>query len=135
MPNRKVTNGQNSPFDKKELEVYEKELNRLKEDILHDIKNMHENTNSGDNDSKDLSGHVMHMADVATDMYDKEFNLGLASKDRQVLQEVEDALQRIKEGSYGLCIATGKPISKARLKAIPYVKYCLEYQEELEKKS
>jgi DnaK suppressor protein len=75
------------------------------------------------------------MADVATDMYDKEFNLGLASKEREILQKIEDALRRIEDGTYGYCLATGKPISQARLKAIPYVEYCLEYQEQLEKKA
>ncbi|MBF0384472.1 MAG: TraR/DksA family transcriptional regulator [Candidatus Omnitrophica bacterium] len=134
MPNKKEPGKVLTQLNKKELETYEKELLKLKEDIVHDIKNMHDNTRSGDNESKDLSGHVMHMADVATDMYDKEFNLGLASKDRELLQEIEDALQRIKEGTFGVCIATGKHITKARLKAIPYVKYCLDYQEQLDSK-
>ena len=122
-------------LDKKKLEQYKKLLLQLRDDIQKDIKNMSSETNSGDNDSKDVSGHVMHMADVATDMYDKEFNLGLASKEREILQKIEDALRRIEDGTYGFCLGTGKPISQARLKAIPYAEYCLEYQEQLEKKA
>lgn len=118
-------------LDKKKLEYYKKLLLRIKEELLHDIKNMSD-ANNGNDDSGDVSGHVLHMADVATDMYDKEFNLGLASHDREVLQKIEDALKRIEDGTYGFCLGTGKPIAAARLKAIPYVEYCLKYQEELE---
>jgi DnaK suppressor protein len=119
-------------LDAKKLGQYKKLLLQMRENILSDIKNMR--GESGDFDSKDVSGHVIHMADVATDMYDKEFNMGLASKDRVLLQKIEDALRRIEDGTYGFCLATGKTISPARLKAIPYAEYCLEYQEELEKK-
>ena len=122
---------QQKKMDKKNLENYKKLLLKLKEDLLHDIKNMSNDTNN-DGDSHDVSGHVIHMADVATDMYDKEFSLGLASKDRELLQKIEEALDRIEKGTYGLCLATGKPISRARLKAIPYAEYCLKYQEEIE---
>lgn len=118
-------------LNQKDLDLYKNELNKLKEKLLFDIKTMH--GDSGEGDSRDLSGHVQHMADVATDMYDKEFNLGLASKDREILQQIEDALKRINEGTYGICEGTGKVISKERLKAIPYTSYSLEHQEELEK--
>jgi RNA polymerase-binding protein DksA len=121
-------------LDKKKLEAFKKLLLKLKDSLTHDIKNMSDVAGSSMNDSSDVSGHVQHMADVATDMYDKEFSLGLASKDRELLQRIDDALDRIKKGTYGFCLATEKPISQARLKAIPYAEYCLEYQEELEKK-
>ena len=90
-------------------------------------------TGSSKEESVDVSGHVSHMADVATDMYDKEFSLGLASKDRELLQKIDEALERINNKTYGVCLGTKKPISQARLKAIPYAEYCLEYQEEIEK--
>ena len=120
------------PMNKKSLEIYKKLLVKLRDDIAGDIKNMRDEP--GDIESKDVSGHVIHMADVATDMYDKEFNMGLESKDRVLLQKVEEALRRIDKGTFGVCLATGKPIAQARLKAIPYAEYCLEYQEELESK-
>jgi DnaK suppressor protein len=121
-------------FNKKDLESYRGLLLKMKEELLHDIENMSHNPVSQDKESVDVSGHVQHMADVATDMYDKEFNLGLASKDRELLVRIEAALKRIEDGTYGLCLATKKSISKERLKAIPYVEYCLEYQEGLESK-
>jgi DnaK suppressor protein len=81
-----------------------------------------------------VSGHALHMADVATDMYDREFNLGLASNDRETLARVGEALQRIEEGNYGLCVQCQKAIAPARLKAIPYVETCVKCQEVLESK-
>lgn len=122
----------NNKMDQKKLEQFKKLLLELKESIVHDIYNISQDSDS--QDSGDVSGHVLHMADVATDMYDREFNLGLASNEREILQKIEDALRRIQDGTYGFCLGTGKPISTARLKAIPYAEYCLKYQEELEEK-
>ncbi|MCA9401661.1 MAG: TraR/DksA family transcriptional regulator [Candidatus Omnitrophica bacterium] len=118
---------------KKEINYFKELLLKLKHELIHDIQNLASNPNSEDSDSRDMSGHVQHMADVATDMYDKEFNLRLASKDRELLQKIDEALHRIEEGSYGKCLGTGNYINIERLKAIPYAEYCREYQEELEK--
>ncbi|HAZ08083.1 MAG TPA: hypothetical protein DCZ01_06080 [Elusimicrobia bacterium] len=119
-------------LDRKILDAYKKTLMHMKEKLVHDIKNMaHESADSEAN-SKDVSGHALHMADVATDMYDREFNLGLASNDREVLNKIESALKRISDQSFGLCIECSKLIATARLKAIPYVETCLKCQEKLE---
>ena len=123
-------------FDKKQLATFQKSLLKIKENILHDIKNMSElNSADGKDPSSDVSGHALHMADVATDMYDREFNLGLASNDRETLHKIETALKRIEDHSFGLCIQCRKPIAIARLKALPYTETCLKCQEELEKDS
>lgn len=119
-------------MSKKDLAKYKKILEELRNKMLHDVHNMEHNPNSEDAESRDLSGHVQHMADVATDMYDKEFNLGLASKEREVIQKIEAALKRIDDETYGICLGTNKPIKRARLDAIPYAEYSREYQEELE---
>ena len=74
------------------------------------------------------------MADVATDMYDREFNLGLASSEREVLQKIEQAIKRIDEQSFGACVECEKTIPVARLKALPYVETCLKCQEKIESK-
>ena len=118
--------------DKKKYDLYKKLLLKLKEDMVYDIKNMSQNPVSPNSDSGDVSGHVLHMADVATDMYDREFSLGLASNEREVLQRVDLALERIKNNSYGICAECKKSIAIARLKAIPYVETCLKCQEKLE---
>ena len=119
-------------MDIKKLENYKKLLLKLKDDFVTDIKSMSKNPGSGDKDSSDISGHVMHMADVASDMYDREFNLGLASTEREVLYQIDGALKKVEEGIFGICAACGKSIAQARLKAIPYVENCLKCQEKIE---
>ncbi len=127
MPDRRL--------DKKTLVVYKKLLLKIKEETLNDIKQMASDNSAAHKDtSGDVSGHALHMADVATDMYDREFSLGLASNDRELLYKVEGALKRIEDHSYGLCTECDKTITAARLKAIPYVETCLKCQEKLEAK-
>lgn len=120
-------------MDKKKLDGYKKALLKLKEEMAHDIQNMaHGSSEEGEMDKN--AGHVQHMADVATDMYDREFNLGLASNEREVLYKIEEALNRIQEKNYGMCSMCKKPIAAARLNALPYVETCLKCQEKLEEK-
>jgi len=75
----------------------------------------------------DLSSMPIHMADIGTDNYEQEFALGLMDSERKLLREIDDALERIDQGNYGICEGTGKPIPKARLKANPWARYCVEY--------
>ena len=119
-------------LDKKRLDQYKKNLLRLKDNFVRDINNMAKDRSSHDNESGDVSGHVLHMADVATDMYDREFNLGLASTEREVLQKIDQALKRIDDESFGLCTECEKAIPMMRLNAIPYVETCLKCQEKIE---
>jgi RNA polymerase-binding transcription factor len=77
--------------------------------------------------SGDLSSMPIHMADIGTDNYEQEFALGLMDSERKILNEIDDALDRIEDGTYGICEGTGEPISKARLKAQPWARYCVEY--------
>lgn len=88
---------------------------------------------SGREASGDLSSMPVHMADLGTDNYELEFTLGLLQGERAVLNEIDEALARIRNGTYGYCQATGKPIGKARLRAHPWAKYCYEYSLALEK--
>jgi len=121
-------------LDAKKLEFFKKLLLKMKAQINGDIRSMADESQGDQSDKGDVSGHAMHMADVATDMYDREFNLSLASNDREMLQKIEAALVRINKGTFGLCLKTGKRIPEARLKAVPYAEYCLEAQEEMDRK-
>ena len=76
--------------------------------------------------SGDISAHPFHMADAASDSFDTEFNIGLASNEKNVLYEIDAALRRIKEGTFGICEKYGTPISKKRLKAMPYARYSIK---------
>jgi len=75
----------------------------------------------------DLSLMPNHMADLGSDNWEQEFTLGLIENQRSLLREIDEALARIEEGTYGICMGTGRPISKARLRAKPWAKYCIEY--------
>jgi len=117
------------------FDVYRKLLLKTKEQITGDIRHLSDdNTGSGNDRSGDVSGHALHMADVATDMYDREFALGLAANDRELLASVNQAMARIEEGTYGICIACKKAIASTRLKALPYTETCLKCQEIIESK-
>jgi RNA polymerase-binding protein DksA len=121
-------------MDAKKLEFFKNLLLRLKAQIQGDIRSMSDENEGEQGDKGDVSGHALHMADVATDMYDREFNLSLASNDREVIQKIDAALDRIAKKTYGFCLKSGKKIPETRLKAIPYAEYCLEVQEEMDRK-
>ena len=72
-------------------------------------------------------------ADAGTDAFDRDFALSLVSSEQDALNEVEEAILRIKDGSYGVCEVTGEDISKERLAAVPFARYSLEGQAEFEK--
>jgi len=82
--------------------------------------------------SGDLSCMPIHMADIGTDNYEQEFALGLMDGERKLLREIDTALGRIEKKTYGTCEGTGKPISKARLEAMPWSRHCVEYARMLE---
>ncbi|MEM8868076.1 MAG: TraR/DksA C4-type zinc finger protein [Verrucomicrobiota bacterium] len=84
-------------------------------------------------DSGDLSGFGNHQADAATDTFDRDFALSLVSSEQDALNEIEEAINRIKTGTYGVCEVTGKQINKERLVAVPFARYSIEGQSEYEK--
>ena len=88
---------------------------------------------SNKEDSGDLSGYGQHMADAGTDTFDRDFALSLVSSEQEALYEIEEAIQRIFNGTYGVCEITGETIAKDRLLAVPFTRYSLEGQRELEK--
>ena len=88
---------------------------------------------SGKDDAGDLSGYSQHLADAGTDTADRDFALSLISNEQEALKEIADAIERMKKGSYGTCEITGKAIPAARLIAVPFTRYSLEGQKELER--
>lgn len=123
-------------LNKKELGVYKKLLQKRKAEVLDAIDHASEETmkKSQKDASGDISGYTYHMADVATDTYDREFSLGLVSSERKMLFELGAAMKKIEDGSYGICEDCQLPIAKTRLKAIPYARLCVKCQEKREKK-
>jgi len=90
---------------------------------------------SAKDDSGDLSGYGQHMADAGTDTFDRDFALSLVSSEQEALSEIEAAIKRIHEGTYGVCESTQKPIAKERLLAVPFTRYSAEAKKQVERHS
>ena len=82
--------------------------------------------------SGDLSGYSFHMADVATDNFDREFNLDLASNEQKILNDIDNALRKIDDKSYGLCEGCGCKIKIERLMVVPHARMCIHCKQEEE---
>jgi RNA polymerase-binding transcription factor DksA len=74
-----------------------------------------------------------HMADAGTDTFDRDFALGMLSSEQDALYEIDEALNRIRDGTYGKCELTGKPIEAARLEAIPWTRFSAAAEKQLER--
>lgn len=83
--------------------------------------------------AEQIDGYSLHMADCGTDNFDRDFALSLLSSDQDALYEIDEALKRILKGTYGVCELTGKHIPKARLEAIPWTRFTVEAQAQLER--
>ncbi len=81
----------------------------------------------------EVGGYSFHMADAGTDSMEREISFDIASKEGRLLREIDDALRRIYNGVYGICESTGAPISRARLEALPWARYTLQEQENMER--
>ncbi|MEK6728377.1 MAG: TraR/DksA family transcriptional regulator [Candidatus Omnitrophota bacterium] len=130
-----VCSGKNK-LSKKELAEFRKLVLRRKDEILADIKHISDDTlkQSQKEASGDISGYTYHMADVATDNYDREFSLGLASNERKFIYELDDALKKIEEGTFGICEDCKGLIAKNRIKAVLHARFCVKCQEKREKR-
>jgi len=117
-----------------DIEHFKQMLLEKRREILTNVNEMEDEAlkKSRLDAAGDLSSMPIHMADIGTDNYDQEFTLGLMDSERKLLKEIDDALQRIEQSTYGICEGTGKQIPKARLEAQPWARYCVEYARMLE---
>ncbi|MST95143.1 MAG: hypothetical protein EXS33_07735 [Pedosphaera sp.] len=83
--------------------------------------------------AEEIAGYSLHMADSGTDNFDRDFALSLLSSDQDAIYEIEEALKRIEKNTYGVCELTGKTIPKARLEAIPWTRFTVQAQAQLER--
>ena len=115
-----------------ELEHFRDMLLAKRRELVGDMSSMEREAlqRGGSN----LSNLPLHMADMGTDNYEQEFTLGLMEKDRNLLREINNALAKIQNGTYGICEGTQLPISKARLEAQPWARFSIEHARKLEKR-
>src|SRR5450755_2862066 len=113
-------------MEKKKLEYFKKRLETKQEDLRRMVSRIEQDGRAVD------EGSAQDVADRAASSYTKEFLFHQSNNDRQLLQMVESALSRMREGTFGECISCGKEINAKRLEAVPWTRHCIECQEKLE---
>jgi DnaK suppressor protein len=114
---------------KSEIEYYKQELLKLKAKLTNNINDSKEEVKELD----ESKGYSQHQADEGTDDFGKTITMEVTNKEYTILRQIERALIKIEEGSYGICDITKKEIPKARLDALPYASMTVQAQEEMEK--
>ncbi|MDP9159151.1 MAG: TraR/DksA family transcriptional regulator [Acidobacteriota bacterium] len=113
-------------MDKKKLDHFKKRLETRQQELRRTVSRTEQDGRTVDEDS------AQDIADRAASSYTKEFLFHQSNNDRQLLAMVDGALSRIREGSFGECIACGKEINAKRLEAVPWTRHCIECQEKVE---
>ena len=116
-------------LSKQEVQKFKKKLEDLKSQITQALTNCTAEVKKPD----EATGYSQHQADQGTDDFDRRINLEVTSQEFQVLRQIERALEKIREGSYGICDISGEEIPKARLEAMPQATTTVKAQERLEK--
>jgi RNA polymerase-binding transcription factor DksA len=112
---------------KAEWNKYYRNLLDLRERLLNQMSGLAKES------AEEMANYSLHMADSGTDNFDRDFALSLLSSDQDAIYEIEEALKRIEKNTYGICELTGKPIPRTRLDAIPWTRFTVEAQSQLER--
>lgn len=113
-------------MDKKKLDGFKKRLEERQRELRQTVSRTAQDGREADLES------AQDVADRAANSYTKEFLFSQSSSERQILQMVDGALVRIREGSFGECVSCGEEINAKRLEAVPWTRHCIECQEKLE---
>ncbi|HOQ04432.1 MAG TPA: hypothetical protein PKY88_04395 [Anaerohalosphaeraceae bacterium] len=119
-------------LSERELERYKQLLLEKQKEVLADLQSIEQNMFQ---DGGEISSMPVHLADIGTDNFEQEFSLELMEEAKRTLHEIQLALNRIEEGTFGICEGLGIPIEKERLDAIPWTRYSLEYARQKEKEN
>jgi DnaK suppressor protein len=119
------------PFTRAQKE----KLLQLRDAMVDSMAGVAQDTLRARAEGSEASAFGMHQADAGSDAYDRDFALSLLSQEQDALYEIDEALKRIDLGTYGKCEMSGKPILRARLEAIPFARFTVECQSQLEKQS
>jgi DnaK suppressor protein len=123
----RVGNPNGRPKIKPQWAKFYTHLLELRERLTHQMSGLAKES------AEEMSNYSLHMADSGTDNFDRDFALSLLSSDQDAVYEIEEALKRIEKGTYGVCELTGHPIPINRLEAIPWTRFTVEAQAQLEK--
>jgi DnaK suppressor protein len=119
--------GRDEPMEKKKVDVFKKRLEERQRELRQAMSRTAQDGREADVES------AQDIADRAANSYNKEFLFHQSNNERQLLQMVDGALERIREGTFGECISCGAEINAKRLEAVPWTRHCIECQEKLEK--
>ncbi|PYL68791.1 MAG: molecular chaperone DnaK [Verrucomicrobia bacterium] len=119
------------PFVRKQKE----KLLQLRDAMVDSMAGVAQGTLRSRAEGSEASAFGMHQADAGSDAYDRDFALSLLSQEQDALYEIDEALKRIELGTYGKCEMSGRSIPRARLEAIPFARFTVECQSQLEKQS
>jgi RNA polymerase-binding transcription factor DksA len=119
------------PFVRKQKE----KLLQLRDAMVDSMAGVAQDTLRSRAEGSEASAFGMHQADAGSDAYDRDFALSLLSQEQDALYEIDQALKRIELGTYGKCEMSGKLIPHARLEAIPFARFTVECQSQLEKQN
>ena len=108
-------------------------LLQLRDSLLDLMTGVSRDTLRSRAEGSEASAFGMHQADAGSDAYDRGFALSLLSQEQDALYEIEEALKRVDAGTYGICEMSSKPIPHARLEAIPFARFTVECQTQIEK--
>ncbi len=125
----------NQKLTPEDIEHFRQLLLDKRREILGSVSEMEDEAlkKSTQDATGNLSSMPIHMADLGSDNFEQEFAIDLVDSERKLLREIDDALERIEEGKYGICEGLNTPIPKARLEAQPWARYSVEYAQMLEK--
>lgn len=131
-----MTGTRKKKLTKKQLDHFKKKLLDEKNKVLEEMGDLQSNNlmQSISEQSGEVSRYSYHLGDTASLSYGREFSMGLAERQQKYLEQVDEALQRIAEGTYGICKVTGEIIPKERLEEVPVAKYSVKGKEILAKK-
>ena len=116
-------------MNKRELLEYKALLLDHKQKLLDEIRHITKDASTSHKDaSGGISTYTYHMADVASDHYERELSLNIATAEQKLIYAIDEALKRIEEKTYGNCLDCDKPIASRRLKAVPYASLCIACQ-------
>ena len=119
------------PFTKAQKE----KLLQLRDAMVDSMAGVAQDTLRSRAEGSEASAFGMHQADAGSDAYDRDFALSLLSQEQDALYEIDQALKRIELGTYGICEMSGKQIPRARLEAIPFARFTVKCQSQLEKQN
>jgi len=117
------------PLKKTEVNKFKKRLEELRQKLVGALQSSSAEVKKPD----EATGYSQHQADQGTDDYDRKLSLELTAQEFQLLRQIDRALEKVKEGTYGICDISGEEIPKPRLEAMPYALTTVQAQEKLEK--